>query len=742
MAQQRAEAVQGTFIKGLITERSELTFPEDASTDELNCDLLKTGARRRRLGLEQESGGVLSTEAFSTANTVFSVNRWMNVAEQEGIEFVVVQMGSSLWFYQQGTTALSGNRVDTTLTSGVEYSIDLSAYQRPDAVSAGSVPVQCTSIKGALVVASPELNTFYVTRNTTTGAFTVSEISFRVRDFDWQGDITTYDDISPMGSFFPGIGRIYDTKNAGWSDGANNIGDNALSTYRSAKSNRYPPLTHPWYSGKNSSGNFSVSEWEKIYTGSTLIVNGHYVVDLYSRNRNAVSDIAGTELNTTEDARFSTVAGYAGRVFYAGMRDSTDDNGTKVFFSQLLEQGYTKIGDCFQQNDPTSEELSDLLDTDGGFVSIPEAHNIKKLHTFGPDLYVFAENGVWKIGGVDDVFRATEYSVSKVSEDGIVTPNSFVSAAGRPYWWGNGGIYTLAADPNTGLTGAQNMSVSTIQTFWDRVGATERSRVQGSYDDVTRRVFWAYPSSGEPNENKLNEILVWDEVLGSFFPWKIADQQANTSYMVGLAFSNGTGSTTITYNVVDSLGNQVVNSLGDNVIVQREGQSLSSALLKVLYRDSTGAVSFAEFSNVEFADWGDADYLSFAETAYNWLGSALSKKTAPYVLSIMKTTETGWIANDAGDGYDSIRPSGLLLSTKWDFRKTAGGATQQCYRLKYPVNVDISDLSDWNYPETVVQSRLKVRGRGRSMVLRWESETGKDFHLLGYAILAGSNARI
>lgn len=771
-------------MNGLITERNQLTFPEDASTDESNCDLLKDGSRRRRLGLAAEAGGSLSTETSSTTDTVFSVNKWENVAEQTGVEFVVVQMGNLVWFYKQGTAALSGGRVDTTFTSGVEYQLDLNTYQRPSASSLGpsAVPIQCTSIKGALVVTSPEINSIYITRNVTTGAFTVTEIAFRARDYKWLGDRATYRDAVAKNSVT--LGRSYDTRNCGWAAGGgsgssssstalasftaallggtvigaaleqNNAGggDNALETYINAEGD-FPALTHPWFSGKNSSGVFSVTEWKKVASGTSFITNGTYILDLYDRDRSAASGISASdpadqaaleaELNTTEDARFATCAAYAGRVFYSGMLNSTDDNGTKVYFTQVLEDGFGLIGECFQQNDPTSEFLSDLLDTDGGYVNIPEAHNIRKLHTFGPDLYVFAENGVWRIGGVDDVFRATEYSVNKIGEDGIVTANSFISANGKPYWWSNSGIFTIGIDQSTGGIISQNMSVSTIQTFWDNIGAEERSRVQGSYDDVKRRVFWAYPSSGEASENKLNEILIWDEILGAFFPWSISDQDTDTDYMVGLAFSNGSGTTTITYNVVDSSGNQIVDSSLNDVVIQREGQSLSSALLKVVYRDgTTGAIGFAEFSGTDFLDWGDAAYTSYAETAYNFLGAGMTKKNVPYILTFMKTTETGWEANQAGDGYDPLRPSSLFLKSKWDFRETPNTGRQQCYRLKYPVSVDTSELGTWAYPEEVVTSRLKIRGRGRVVVLRWESESGYDFHLLGWSMLGAMNDRI
>ena len=51
MPQKLSQTPVTVFNKGLITEAGELTFPEGASTDELNMNLQRDGSRRRRLGL-------------------------------------------------------------------------------------------------------------------------------------------------------------------------------------------------------------------------------------------------------------------------------------------------------------------------------------------------------------------------------------------------------------------------------------------------------------------------------------------------------------------------------------------------------------------------------------------------------------------------------------------------------------------------------------------------------------------
>ncbi len=754
-----------TFVGGLLTERGELTFPENASVDELNCDLLKTGARRRRLGLAIEAGSSPTTEILD-ANTIVSTHVWENVGEQADTDFTVLQVGSTLMFFDQGdgTGSLSANRVDTTFTSGVEYALDMSTFQRPTGGGAASAEIQVASIKGALVVASSELNTFYITRDLDTGAFTETEIDFRVRDFDWLGDRTIYREAQDKDDVT--IQRAYDTRNCGWnsgggsgsssssniniSGGLNNIaflltrsnagnGDTALETYINTEG-EFPALTHPWYSGKNSSGNFSVSEWKKVFTGSSFIVNGSFILDLYSKDRETASGLDNSSLNTTEDSRFSTVASYTGRIFYAGMANSTDDNGSKIFFSQVLEEKYSLIGECFQQNDPTSQELSDLLDTDGGFISIPEAHNIRKLHPFGPYLFVFASNGVWQIGGVDDVFRATDYTVSKISEDGLSAVGSFVSAQGQPYWWSNSGIFRVGAAEGGGF-GAQNLSVSSIQSFWELIDADKRDKVTSVYDEAQRRISWIYPDNSETVDTKRNNLLIWDEVLEAWFPWTVSDEAANTNYIVDATFVNGIGASTTTSNVITNGGQLVQTSGGDQVVTTITSRASASSKAKYLVVDGdTGKFTFAEFTDTDFQDWGSADYSSYAEAAYSFMGDLETRKTSPYLTTFMKDTATGF--NDDGGGvYSVLRDSSILVSAYYDFNRNPTTISQQGFRRKSVPAVDTSDLSNWTYPRTVIPTRLKLRGRGRSMRLRFESEAGKDFHLLGYNVVISRPGR-
>jgi hypothetical protein len=77
-----------------------------------------------------------------------------------------------------------------------------------------------------------------------------------------------------------------------------------------------------------------------------------------------------------------------------------------------------------------------------------------------------------------------------------------------------------------------------------------------------------------------------------------------------------------------------------------------------------------------------------------------------------------------------------------DFKSTASSAAQQAYRYKFPLVVDPADLDTFDYPHSVISTRLKIRGRGRNYNIKFESEAGKDFHLLGWEVIGAKNSAI
>jgi hypothetical protein len=719
MPQSLTQKTINTFVKGLVTEAGELTFPPDASVDELNCDLRRDGSRRRRKSATVENSSVLSSFTVATSDIVHT-DKWINVGGQAGLEFLVIQTGAILRFYNKATPPYSG--------SELAHVVNLAAYEVSGSVGAANVKCQFASLKGTLVVASPAINTIYIERNNVTEVLTTTVISFKVRDFDWVGPKAEYTSNKTTASVT--ALRKYDTANAGW---VGTYGAAALATYIAAQA-AYPPITLPWYAGKNSTGDFGVTEWLKIFSGTSLAGNGHFILDFFSKDRTTASGIAGltTEVETS---RFKSVAAFAGRVFYAGL-ESSKNSGT-IIFSRLIEST-TDLGNCYQINDPTSEDISDLLDTDGGVITIPDAVNIKYLYAFGSNLYIFADNGVWSINGVDNVFRATEYSIRLITSVGILTAESFVEVEGVPFWWSKFGIHAMAFDQSTGLAQEQNISISTIQSFWDSISQVAKQQVNAVYDRLNKKIYWAYPNTNETKANKYNNFLILDTILQAFYPWKISDETTNTDYVVGFDFYSGFGSDELVLDVFSGVDD--VFSNGDDVVSSQytDFSTGDPALVLILRDGATGKLTMGSFSGETYLDWGTTNYMSFAEAGYDFKGDLFTQKTSPYIITYMRTTEEGWTGNET-TGYDPIHPSSLLVSAYWDFKSSPASNAQQAYRYKImPV---VGSLSTWDYPSTVISTKLKLRGKGKSARLRFESEQGKDFILLGYGVIDARNQR-
>ena len=711
MPQSLNQKTVNNFVKGLITEAAELTFPESASVNESNCDLRRDGSRRRREAVAVESNAVLSSFTISNSEIV-GTGTWINVGGNAALEFLVLQKGNTIFFYNKAELPYSGQVI-----SG---SISLATYEFAGSIGSNNVKCQYASINGTLIISSGAIDTIVASYDGTN--VSVSSIAFKTRDFEWQGDTDTYPEEAASDAI-----RLYDTTNAGWTG---DKGGAALTAYKAASSNQLPPLTHPWYAGKDSDNAFDAAEWKLIFAGTTLTGNGHFILDFFSKVRTGIT----TE---TENSRFKSVASFSGRVFYAGLTSAK--NAGTILFSRLVEDN-SDLGKCHQQNDPTSEYLSDLLATDGGFINIPDAVNIQLLYSFRASLFVFAENGVWQVTGVDGIFSATAYGINRVSNIGILNPQTFIEADGLPFWWSRFGIHTLAVDEVSGQGSEQNITLPTIQTFWDKISTGAKSKITSVYDNINKKVYWAYPDNDETVEAKLNNILILDLTLQAFYPWKISDQASSTSCVVGCAFYSGFGAAELELDVITAAGDDVVQGTDDIISTQVSDFNTGDPALVLLVRDgATNKLTMATFAGDTFLDWGEANYSSFAESGYDFGGDLIIKKNAPYIAVYSRLTETGFTGSEDA-GYESIRPSSLLVSSAWDFNENFNTA-QQAYRLKFPVLVDSGNITNFNYPEDVITTRLKVRGHGRSVRLRYESEQGKDFILLGWGLVFGRNQR-
>ena len=208
-----------------------------------------------------------------------------------------------------------------------------------------------------------------------------------------------------------------------------------------------------------------------------------------------------------------------------------------------------------------------------------------------------------------------------------------------------------------------------------------------------------------------------------------------------MSYFSGLGASTTTFDVVSNSGaNDVVSNNGvDDVVATRDVPIFTGTTeVKFLARDGdTGKLSFATISNTNFKDWTTENFISFAETGYDFEDDLTIYKHGIYITTYFDRTETGFSGNET-DGYDPTDPSSCLLKSFWDLR-TNFSSSQEAYRLLVPVIVDTGNLSSFDYPYSSVITRNRIRGKGRNLKLRFESTTGKDFQLQGYEVINAKN---
>src|SRR5258708_983802 len=172
----------------------------------------------------------------------------------------------------------------------------------------------------------------------------------------------------------------------------------------------YPSNSDIWWLYKNTSQVFDpATTFANVQQQVTAAPKGSFVFNPFIQDRSTVSNIANL---TTVSTKLRPLTGsfFQGRVFYAGVNDSFQASGDEpfytwsenIYFSQIITSTKS-FGKCYQENDPTSQTLFDLLPSDGGQIVIPGCGAIYKLFPLRFCVLVFAANVIWFIPGITGI---------------------------------------------------------------------------------------------------------------------------------------------------------------------------------------------------------------------------------------------------------------------------------------------------------------------------------------------------
>ena len=570
------------FIGGLSTDTHELNTPINVSVDEDNCALNRRGYRERRFGMDFEDGWELhdtGADADAIDTMYIKTYDWESVGNEANRNFLVIQFGNDLKFYDKASDPLSDGEMP--------FDLDLLDHLAPAHSDASEDGIQVASGKGSLFVTGRKIAPFYIEYDSAANTISTTAIVFRIRDLD-RADPDLGVEAQPTTLTAE---QLYDYFNQGWyarakaydtessTRGTPAYNTQVLSFYRNTRA-KYPPLTKPWWIGKRiGDGEVDVFDpsgaYDPVYAGNTLAPLGHYILDPFAKDRSTASVLSGPDpsgIGTTagiqivsEDDRPEAMGFYAGRVIH-GFKDT-------LYVSQLIKDDLSIAGYCYQEADPTSEEISDLIDADGIVIPIPGAGRILSLFAMENSAIIFATNGLWMLGGIGpgEGFKTTAFSVSKISSIDIISPRTLIDVDGNPCWWGQNGIYVLAPRERGDL-GIINLLEKKVQNFFDSIPSTAKETASGAYDKVRKMIVWIYddPADGAvttPNQYACRDVLNYDTVLGAFYPYTISSLASNSPFVYDVFQVLPLATEIVEELVVDSSAVTVTDSGGASVVI-------------------------------------------------------------------------------------------------------------------------------------------------------------------------------
>jgi hypothetical protein len=772
MAKQYVPVEISNFVGGLVTDASPLTFPENGSLDEVNMVLNTNGSRRRRLGMDYEdsSSEITTAITYNPTNTYgHTTFRWDNAGGDPSSSLLVVQFGNEIKFFNLNNIIISSEVVATHLFSG-STSEDLYSYAVVD---------------GILVVVTGEKEVTSFEYNVSTNVITNSTNILKVRDLFGVGDFDGVDDLFDGNNITTRPStktdeHIYNLRNQSWAEprraGNTEVSQDPISYFQTTAS-KYPSnsdaVTKALYPDANDSDNrtidrFFADDLANNKFGSAPAPRGHYIIDALERglSREAafqqtidstsvtMVDITSLPVDRTEGGA-SVVAQYAGRAWFAGFNgELTSGDGRSprmssyILFSRRVENT-SDVVRCYQDGDPTSIEEPELINTDGGFIRIDAAYGIVDLLPIGDALFVIANNGVWSVrGDQDSGFTATSYSVTKITDRGCTGVKSVVEVEGSFVYWADDGIYSVARN-QYGDWEANSLTSNKVQDLYVDISNESVLAVQGHYDGYDKKIRWIYDNELDGTMNV--KELVLDKALGSFSINEIyTPVGSDLPKITGIFESNP-------FKVSPSEESIVVGGVGvvaSTVPVVATVNSVLSTTRQIQYvavtnLDTVIKYTFSFYKDEDWLDWytydsTGVDAAAYLITGYLSGGDFQRQKGIQTLTVYANKTEDGFEVDVNGD-FSPTKQSSIKVQSQWEWTNNVlsnrWGREFQAYRhRRLYIPTSVNDTYDDGY--TVVTSKNKMRGKGRVLSLKFSTEPGKDFQLLGWSMVMGISTNV
>jgi hypothetical protein len=747
MAERRGSLTRNTFIKGLITEAEALTFPENASIEEENYELLRDGSRRRRLGIDYETEYALSTSSFATLdieNAAIQTFVWKAPNNDTSVQILVIQVGDELRFHLMS----SGNSTSSSIIRDVQPggpTIDVIETLVPVSgfTTAADVPCDFATGLGLLFVASDRIAPFYLSYDPTVSAqypngnIDKLTLTTRVRDLEGVDDGLEVDETPVALSEL----HKYNLINQGWVNGSTVH----YTDYFTSRGN-YPSNAQTWWVGKDENDDLDPVLLEKQDFGTERAPRGHILFDPFTGDRSTPS---GATVPSLPFSGYPTsVTFWANRLFYVA--------DTVVYFTQQFRDKLTTSPGggatlpFHSVADLTTQDTAGIVATDGGYIFIPDMGKATGILAFRNSVLVFSEEGVWAIQAASkEGSAATDLVPTRISEEGCRSFRNFVVVGDTVAYLADSGINLIQQDQVSGDLFTTSLTEQTIQDEYLRITQDAREQALITYDKSSRKVHLFYNNDTTFTKGtfnyKYNSVLSIDTVLGSWYKFSIKSLSTLSPFVAGAFISPKIVTDKIEQIVVDDSGSHTVDSSGNKIVLKEPtDQAVLSSLQMLTFREDDDFFSYtiSEFKNTSWLDWEAADgtgvdAAAFVITGFELVNDPSKDKGVDNFIPYMKRTESK-IVLDSDGNLTQDRPSGgtVTFRTQWTTSSNSNkwASPEKVYNTApngqwaYSVN----DLIEHGF--TVSDRDISdFRGRGRAFNVRFDSEPGKDMHILGFS---------
>lgn len=399
------------------------------------------------------------------------------------------------------------------------------------------------------------------------------------------------------------------------------------------------------------------------------------------------------ELNI--DKPTASASGF-GRVFFGG--------GSTIYYSPVIEH-ISDLGRCYQNADPTSDDISDPVATDGGKILLKNAGSIVDLYTYNSGVLAFTNRGVWYVYNNESGFTNSAFSVRKITDEVIAEKGSVVEANGVVFYGTPTSLNKIQPNENNFLF-SESVSDPVIRDYYVK---NFDEGFKATFDSKQKNI-WFVSNKSEPTRDLCFNLLAM-----AFYP-----QDFNT-----------TGEYVVKEPLTDFDNNLLFS------IVKDEGNE------NVSY-------NFCDLSDTTFNDI-DTQSTAYLLSGYETLGKFSHKKGITSAEFFFKKTEENITGYDyENDTYLFDYPSACSLQVRWDFdnsnafNKWVGdinsvSTNSKSINLYNPMGRGFTPEDD-NFPvvfdtgEKVIRRKNKLRGRGDAVQFYFEAQPEKDLQLLGYSV--------